>query len=88
MDLDTFFVSCERLTNSQLNGIPLIIGGTSGRGVVSSCSYEARKFGVRSAMPMYMAISVHRRKYTCAGQKYKCMCQKRSLDKSILALIL
>lgn len=56
MDLDTFFVSCERLTNSQLNGIPLIIGGTSGRGVVASCSYEARKFGVRSAMPMYMAM--------------------------------
>jgi len=56
MDLDTFFVSCERLTNSQLNGIPLIIGGTSGRGVVASCSYEARKFGVRSAMPMFMAM--------------------------------
>jgi len=56
MDLDTFFVSCERLTNSQLNEIPLIIGGTSGRGVVSSCSYEARKFGVRSAMPMVMAM--------------------------------
>jgi len=56
MDLDTFFVSCERLTNSQLNKIPLIIGGTSGRGVVSSCSYEARKFGVRSAMPMVMAM--------------------------------
>jgi DNA polymerase-4 len=56
MDLDTFFVSCERLTNSQLNAIPLIIGGTSGRGVVSSCSYEARKFGVRSAMPMVMAM--------------------------------
>lgn len=56
MDLDTFFVSCERLVNSELNGIPLIIGGTSGRGVVSSCSYEARKFGVRSAMPMFMAL--------------------------------
>lgn len=55
MDLDTFFVSCERLTNSQLNGIPLIIGGGE-RGVVASCSYEARKFGVRSAMPIRMAI--------------------------------
>lgn len=55
MDLDTFFVSCERLMNSQLNGIPLIIGGTSDRGVVSSCSYEARRFGVRSAMPIRMA---------------------------------
>ncbi len=56
MDLDTFFVSCERLNNPKLNGIPLIIGGTSDRGVVSSCSYEARKFGVRSAMPMKFAL--------------------------------
>ncbi|MDV3950303.1 DNA polymerase IV [Elizabethkingia anophelis] len=55
MDLDTFFVSCERLINSQLNGIPLIIGGGD-RGVVSSCSYEARRFGVRSAMPIKMAM--------------------------------
>lgn len=55
MDLDTFFVSCERLVNSELNGIPLIIGGGD-RGVVSSCSYEARTFGVRSAMPMRMAL--------------------------------
>nr|WP_316930682.1 hypothetical protein [Sphingobacterium sp. IITKGP-BTPF85] len=44
MDLDTFFVSCERLVNSQLNDIPLIIGGGD-RGVVSSCSYEARTLG-------------------------------------------
>lgn len=56
MDLDTFFVSCERLVNSSLNGIPLIIGGNSDRGVVASCSYEARKFGVRSAMPIKMAL--------------------------------
>ena len=56
LDLDTFFVSCERAINSSLEGLPIIIGGTSGRGVVSSCSYEARKFGVRSAMPMFMAL--------------------------------
>lgn len=56
MDLDTFFVSCERLGNSKLNGVPLIIGGGSDRGVVASCSYEARTFGVRSAMPMKMAL--------------------------------
>lgn len=55
MDLDTFFVSCERLTNSKLEGIPLIIGGGD-RGVVASCSYEARTFGVRSAMPIRMAM--------------------------------
>ncbi len=58
MDLDTFFVSCARLTNPELNGIPLIIGGGTNRGVVSSCSYEARKYGVRSAMPMGMAIKL------------------------------
>lgn len=55
MDLDTFFVSCERLMDSQLNGKPILIGGTSDRGVVASCSYEARQFGVHSAMPMRMA---------------------------------
>ncbi len=55
LDLDTFFVSVERLNNSKLNGLPVIIGGTSDRGVVSTCSYEARAFGVHSAMPMRMA---------------------------------
>ncbi len=55
LDLDTFFVSVERLRNSQLKGRPVIIGGTSDRGVVASCSYEARRSGVRSAMPMKMA---------------------------------
>jgi len=55
LDLDTFFVSVERLQNSRLEGIPVIIGGLSDRGVVASCSYEARKYGVHSAMPMKMA---------------------------------
>lgn len=54
-DLDTFFVSVERLMNSALVGKPVLIGGTSDRGVVASCSYEARKFGVHSAMPMRLA---------------------------------
>ena len=55
IDLDTFFVSCERLLDSRLNNRPVLIGGTSDRGVVASCSYEARAFGVRSAMPMRLA---------------------------------
>jgi len=55
MDLDTFFVSCERLMDSRLENKPVLIGGTSDRGVVASCSYEARKYGVHSAMPMRMA---------------------------------
>lgn len=58
MDLDTFFVSVERLLNSKLEGKPVIIGGMSDRGVVSSCSYEARRYGVHSAMPMKMARSL------------------------------
>lgn len=56
LDMDTFFVSVERLGNSKLIGKPVIIGGTSGRGVVASCSYETRRYGVHSAMPMKMAL--------------------------------
>ncbi len=55
LDLDSFFVSVERLTNSALKDKPVIIGGLSDRGVVASCSYEARQFGVHSAMPVRMA---------------------------------
>ncbi len=55
LDLDTFFVSVERLMDSRLNGKPVIIAGASERGVVASCSYEARAFGVHSAMPAKLA---------------------------------
>jgi DNA polymerase-4 len=55
LDLDTFFVSVERLFDDRLNGKPVLIGGASDRGVVASCSYEARKFGIHSAMPMRTA---------------------------------
>ncbi|MGZ8554130.1 MAG: DNA polymerase IV [Chitinophagaceae bacterium] len=55
LDLDTFFVSVECLRNSKLIGKPVLIGGNGDRGVVASCSYEARKFGIHSAMPMKTA---------------------------------
>lgn len=54
-DLDSFFVSVERLKNPDLKGKPVIVGGMSERGVVAACSYEARAFGVSSAMPGKMA---------------------------------
>lgn len=54
-DLDTFFVSVERLINSNLSGKPVLIGGNGDRAVVASCSYEARKYGVHSAMSMKLA---------------------------------
>jgi DNA polymerase IV len=55
LDLDTFFVSVEQLYNPKLIGKPVLIGGGNDRGVVAACSYEARKFGIHSAMPMYKA---------------------------------
>ena len=55
LDLDTFFVSVERQINSELQGVPLLVGGTTDRGVVAACSYETRGYGVHSGMPMKMA---------------------------------
>jgi DNA polymerase-4 len=58
LDLDAFFVAVECKLNNKLRGKPLIVGGESRRGVVAACSYEARKFGIHSAMPMYLALQL------------------------------
>lgn len=55
MDLDTFYVSVERLLDSRLDEKPILLGGISDRGVVAACSYETRPFGIHSGMPMRMA---------------------------------
>jgi len=55
LDLDTFFVSCERLIDSRLKNKPLLVGGLGDRGVVAACSYETRRFGIHSGMSMKLA---------------------------------
>lgn len=57
-DLDSFFVSVEMILNPSLLGKAVIVGGSKDRGVVTTCSYEARKFGVKSAMPMKQAMQL------------------------------
>jgi len=56
LDMDAFFASVEIMKNSRLAGQPVLVGGSNGRGVVTSCNYEARHFGIHAGMPMAIAL--------------------------------
>lgn len=58
IDLDAFFASVEQRDNPSLRGLPIAVGLNQARGVVASCSYEARKFGVHSAQPSHLAAKL------------------------------
>lgn len=67
IDLNQFFVACERIKDPSKNGIPLIVGGEGRAGIVSTCSYEARKYGIHSGMPTFQAKMLCKNVLICPG---------------------
>jgi DNA polymerase-4 len=66
IDMDAFYASVEQMDNPELRGKPIAVGGSENRGVVAAASYEARKFGVRSAISGVMAKKKLSRSYFCS----------------------
>jgi len=83
IDMDAFFASVEQLDDPTLKGKALVVGGRSGRGVVAAASYEARHYGIRSAMPIFMA------KRRCPDIIVVPPCRRRykAISKSVMAIL-
>lgn len=83
IDMDAFYASVEQLDNPDLRGKPVMVGGFSNRGVVTAASYEARKFGVHSAMPMFKAKKLCPQGIVVSGR----MERYREVSKKIFSLL-
>lgn len=83
IDMDAFFASVEQLDNPSLQGKCVIVGGSSNRSVVATASYEARKFGIHSAMPVYLA------KQKCPGAIFRSprMARYKEVSRQIMSLL-
>ncbi len=89
IDLNAFYVSCELIKHPELKGMPVVIAHDSKRSVVSTASYEARKLGIHSAMPLYMAKSkCHElsQKFFTIIKKYSPYLEIASIDEGYLDL--
>ncbi|MDZ7760207.1 MAG: DNA polymerase IV [Desulfovermiculus sp.] len=102
LDMDAFFASVEQVDHPELQGKPVVVGGLSDRGVVSTASYEARRFGIHSAMPMATArhlcpwavfLSGNRRRYSQISRDimhimhdYSPVVEKASIDEAYMDL--
>ena len=97
--MDAFFVSVELVRRPELRGRPVVVGGEGDRGVVAAASYEARTFGVRSAMPMFKALRAcpdvvivkpDMRKYAAVGREVRALMSEvtPAVDSELLVWLL
>src|SRR5690625_7994262 len=78
IDMDAFYASVEQRDNPELRGVPLVVGRPDGRGVIAAASYEARAFGIYSAMPSQVALRKYPKLHFVAPdfEKYKAVSEK------------
>ncbi len=83
IDMDAFYASVEEVDNPKLKGHPVIVGGKSNHGIVTTCNYEARKFGVHSAMPIFMAKKLCPHAFFVQGR----MCRYKEMSNKVFSIL-